>query len=184
MAGGRRPLGIERRRLKPQQCCHQQKLVGKCFSKINVETSGVREGQEEVLQTEQLLHVSLDDDDKHVIGILQDGTRGRSSDRMFQNSDASLRSCWRTSATKMKRYGERGSPCRRPFLQRIHFPGVPFRRTAVWLDWRMCLIQRHQMEGKFLASKMRSKASHSMESKAFLKSSFREIEGILRLRQV
>jgi len=37
------------------------------------------------------------------------------------------------------RYGERGSPCRRPLRQLIHLPGMPLRSTAV-------LPVRHTMD--------------------------------------
>ena len=45
-------------------------------------------------------------------------------------SQASIIIRWRTSATMMNKKGERGSPCRKPFLHWIQGPGEPFRRIA------------------------------------------------------
>jgi hypothetical protein len=75
------------------------------------------------------------------------------------------------------KYGDRGSPCRKPLLQVIHLPGIPLRSTADIEVEKMMSIQSHQITGKPLASITRLRLPQSIESKAFVKSSFRTTDG-------
>jgi hypothetical protein len=91
--------------------------------------------------------------------------------------------CWRTSATVINRYGDRGSPWRRPCLQLIQLPGTPLTRTAVLPVCKSFLIQEQNFGGKPLCSIILRSESQFTESKAFLKSSLTTSVGAFLLWQ-
>ena len=70
-----------------------------------------------------------------------------------RSSQSKARRC-RTSATTMKRKGERGSPCRSPRRQLNQRPGTPLRRMLVFPVLRMVEIQPIHLESKPLASRI------------------------------
>jgi hypothetical protein len=75
-----------------------------------------------------------------------------------------------------KRYGESGSPCRSPRMQRIHLPGTLLRRMAEREDEKMVSIQAHKRVGKPLASMILRILAQLTESKALAKSSLRMMQ--------
>ncbi|KAG2567417.1 hypothetical protein PVAP13_7NG355348 [Panicum virgatum] len=87
---------------------------------------------------------------------------------------------WSTSATRMKRYGDRASPCRRPRIQAIQGPGQPLTRTAERNVARIWDIQLIHRGGKPLDCRMRSRLSQLTESNALAKSSLTTSVGCLR----
>ena len=67
----------------------------------------------------------------------------------------------------MNKYGEKGSPCRRPALHWIQDPGVPLGRIAVLPVWRMFWTHAQKIGGKPLACKIDMREDQQMESNAF-----------------
>ena len=80
----------------------------------------------------------------------------------------------------MKRYGESGSPWRRPRLHLNQRPGILFKRIEVRPVERSELIQRRQRSSKPRIWRILSGLSQQIESKAFWKSILRTMVGDLR----
>ena len=78
-----------------------------------------------------------------------------------------------TSKARMKRRGERGSPCLRPLLACIQLSGSPLTIGAALLIWRMALIQEHHLDPNPLCLRSVRRKSYLMLSNAFSKSIFR-----------
>lgn len=89
--------------------------------------------------------------------------------------------CCRTSATRMKRYGERGSPWRTPLLYLNDSPVDPLIKTCACPVSKICLIQLIHVSSNPLRCRTKYKQSQLTVSKAFWKSSFRIIVGFFLL---
>lgn len=91
-----------------------------------------------------------------------------------------MRVC-RTSATSKKRYGDSGSPCRRPLPQLHHGPGQPLSSTEVNDVWSSWSIQSCQRSLKPRTRRTQRRASQWTESNALAKSSLSAMAGALLL---
>lgn len=92
--------------------------------------------------------------------------------RRFSREADCIMGC-KKSAARMNRYDDKGSACRSPFLHWNHLPGTSLSITTVWLEGLIQRIHRRHLGEKPLASRMSSRASQLIESKALRKSSLR-----------
>jgi hypothetical protein len=76
-----------------------------------------------------------------------------------------------------EKVGGVGSPCRSPRWHVIHRPGTRFSMTAALPVLSTPLIQLRHLSSKPRAPRIASRLPHSIESKAFLKSSLRTAVG-------
>lgn len=88
---------------------------------------------------------------------------------------------YRVSATSRNRYGDIGSPCRKPLMHVIHGPGHPLTRTADFVEVRMVFIQLIHRSLKPRACKTLNKPSQFTVSKAFAKSNLSTTAGFFLL---
>jgi hypothetical protein len=79
------------------------------------------------------------------------------------------------------KYRDRGSPCRKPRLQLIHFPETPLSRIADIDEVKIASIQSHQVAGNPRASITTRKLPQSIESNALDKSNFSTTDGTFLL---
>jgi hypothetical protein len=81
-----------------------------------------------------------------------------------------------TLTPKMKKKGDRGSPCLSPLPGKMNPKGLPFRRMEKEGVEMQTLIQEIQIELNPNLSKMASKKFHSILSKAFSMSIFKNMK--------
>ena len=93
-------------------------------------------------------------------------------------SSAFLRRQTRASLTKMKRYGDRGSPCLNPFSILNGFKGEPFRRMDMDADLTRFIIHLIYVLTNPSFTRTSSKKDQFTESYAFWKSSFIRVPAI------
>jgi len=79
----------------------------------------------------------------------------------------------RSSAAKIKRRGERGSPCLTPLSHLNCLPGTPFSRMEVYPEEKSILIHYSHLSGKPMVLIISSIAECSTVSKALAKSNSR-----------
>ena len=84
---------------------------------------------------------------------------------------------FKTSITKMKSIGERGSSCRRPHRWSNSSPGMPLRITRVDEEPRIALIRSRHLGPKPLFCKISNRKAQETESNALEMSNFGRIRG-------
>jgi hypothetical protein len=90
-----------------------------------------------------------------------------------------LTSTYSSSAANTKSRGERGSSCLTPLLHLKRFPGTPFSRTVVDLEFRILSIELIQISGRPSWAIINKITWCSTRSKAFSKSNYRIIAFLL-----
>ena len=86
---------------------------------------------------------------------------------------------WRSSTTRTKSKGDRGSPCLTPLLHLNYLPGVPFKRIEEKPEVKITDIHCNHLPGKPICFMIWMTSQCSMVSKALAKSSFRIIISFL-----